>query len=194
MNFIILLLAVALSIASASPAEWKMEKYPYGLLTPGYGIVTEDDLAYDALHREMKPYDPADNLGPLRWQCFATKDVEARYTSWRGPDGMGAWNKIYTMCTFEISIRHNGELHLYGDRRAHQIEYCRDFIRSWKWITKGQEFVCLNGDGGGYEQDAENGKYKSWTWEKFKTKKSCYSYFAAECDTKGYSKGRRPRT
>jgi hypothetical protein len=190
----ILLFGWAMSIASASAGESKSEKYPYGLITPGYGIVTDDDLAFDASRREMKPYDPTDTLGPLRWQCFATKDVDAKYKSWRGPDGMGAWNKIYTMCTIEISIHHNGELHSYSDRRGHQVGWCRDFIRSWKWITKGQEFVCLNGDGGGYEKSAGDGKYKSWTWEKFKTKKGCYSYFAGECNTKGCAKGRCPKT
>lgn len=189
-----LLLACALSITSATAEVAKNEKYPYGLLTSSYGIVTEDDLAYDALRREIKPYDPTDKIGPLRWQCFATNEIEAKYKSWRGSDGMDAWNKMFTMCTFEITVRHRGELHHYSDHRAHKVGYCRDFIRAWKWITKGQKFVCLNGDGGSYDQNSKDEKYISWTWEKFKTKKGCYSYFADECNTKGCFKGRCPKS
>lgn len=162
-------------------------QHAYGLLTPDYGVITEDDLAYDACQREVTPYNPNEPLGSLHWQCFDKNEVTAGYDSWRGNDGMGEWNKIYTMCTLEIRVRHGGELQLYVDRRAHRIGYCRDFVRAWRWITKNQTIVCLNGDGGGFNQDEKDGKYKLWTWEKFKTKNGCYSYFAGECNTKGYA-------
>jgi hypothetical protein len=158
-------------------------KDSYGLLTPGYGIVTEDDLAYDAKRRRIGPYDPTDHVGSLYWQCFPRAEVTAKFDSWRGRDGMGAWNKIYTMCTLEVDVNDTGESQIYTDRRAHRIGVCRDFMHAWKKITKDQRIVCLNGDGGGYEQDGKAGKYKLWTWEKFKTKRGCYAYFSGECLT-----------
>ena len=61
----------------------------YGLLTPGYGIITKDDLAYDEDFRTIGPYNPNDPIGSLRWQCFPKKEIDAHFDSWKGPDGMG---------------------------------------------------------------------------------------------------------
>ena len=60
------------------------------------------------------------------------------------------------------------------------LEHCKEFIWAWNKLTAHQTNVCLNGDGGGggFHQDEIDGKYKLWTWEKFKTKSGCYSYFA----------------
>ena len=189
---------VALSLISliqaAQSKESEYAKYPFGLLTSGYGIVTEDDLAYDATYREISSYDPNEPLGSLHWQCFPINEVKATYDSWLGADGMGASNKIYSMCSPEIQVRHAGELQLYVDRRAHQVDSCLDFINKWKRVTENQETVCLNGDGGGYHKDDKDGKYKLWTWKKFKTKKGCHSYFYGYCNTKGCAKGRCHRS
>lgn len=168
----------------------KSTKYPYGLITSGYGIITEDDLAYDSLRRKILPYNPHDStdLDSLHWQCFPVKDVSPKYTTWRDNDPMGAWDVIVTLCDLEIIVRHEKELQIYGDRRAHLVDYCQEFVTEWRKLTKDQDIVCLNGDGGNYLEDKVNGKYKLWTWEKFKTNKGCYSYFYGTCDTGGCSK------
>src|SRR5579871_2247660 len=115
----------------------------YGLLTPSYGIVTEDDLAFDAQRYVMRPYDPADAIGPARWQCFPAKDAIATYRSWRGPDPRGAWNEILDLCFLEIRVHHNGEWQLFSDHRAHEADYCKDVVRDWHRLIRGEPVVCL---------------------------------------------------
>ncbi|OGQ15792.1 MAG: hypothetical protein A3B70_04365 [Deltaproteobacteria bacterium RIFCSPHIGHO2_02_FULL_40_11] len=158
-----------------------------GLIPPGYGIVTDDDLAYDAARRIIPPYEPNNEFsGALYWQCVPKRDVVPKYTTWRGNDPMGAWDKIITLCAFEISIHREGEVHRYISRRALPVETCRLFMNEWKTVTLDQDIVCLNGEGGSYSKSKE--KYRYWTWEKFKTKKGCFSYFHGYCNTSGYSK------
>lgn len=76
----------------------------------------------------------------------------------------------------------------YNSRRGN------DGMGAWQRITKGQSIVCLNGNGGFYNQGEKDGKYRLWTWAKFKSKKGCYSYFGGECNTDGCSKGKCPRS
>lgn len=183
-------LMLSLSTAPTICHAKSPSKYPYGLLTLGYNIVIEDDLAYDAHERIMGPDDPETALSGLYWQCFPMEKVRTKFDSWNGPDGMGPWNKNYNMCTLEISVRDQKSVQIYVDHRGHRIDFCREFIREWKRLTRKQKIVCLNGEGGGYETDKKLGKYKLWTWEKFKTLDGCYSYFADECNTDGCAKGK----
>lgn len=64
--------------------------------------------------------------------------------------------------------------------------------RQWRQLAKNENIVCLNGDGSDVMVDPKLEKYFLWTWEKFRTRKGCYSYFAGECDTQGCAKGHCP--
>jgi hypothetical protein len=177
-----------ITAASAYSADAPISHHN-GLLTSSYGIVTEDDLAYDEqLLTIIPPYNPSGHTQSRYWQCFPKRKVTAKFRSWRGPDGMGPADKIYTMCTLEIHVRSEGELQIFGDRRAHQIDFCHSFLSSWKKVTKNQEILCLDGEGSQYESDDIDGKFKLWTWIKVKTKKGCYAYFPGDCDINGSSK------
>ncbi len=166
-------------------------KYPYGLLTSGYDIVTEDDLAFDHLKLPSTQYNSSSPFNSLHWQCFPTNQVSAKIRSWSADDERG---KPAIRCSPEVYIRHNGELQLYVDRRGHPLEHCKEFIWAWNKLTAHQTNVCINGDGGAFHQDEIDGKYKLWTWEKFKTKSGCYSYFFRQCKTRGCATGKCPRS
>jgi len=194
MNKIFLSLFLFLGLvdfASGVTIEKFSAKHPYNLLTPGYGIITEDDLAYDNFRREIGPYNPEKSLSELYWQCFPAENVKAGFNAWVGPDGMGPQDGLYTMCSIELSVHANNEIQTFADRRAHQIDFCLEFTKQFKRLTKNQKFICLDGEGGAYDGTDKNvGRQKLWTWEKFKTKKGCYSFFAGECSTSGCDQGK----
>ena len=160
------------------------QKYPYSILTPHYGILTEWDLAQDAHTYILGPYNEGKLTGGAFWSCFPITSVKAEYNSWRDADPMGPSNVITTLCSLGIEAKTGFELDSYYDRRGHSIDFCKDFTKHWKKLTMGESFVCLNGEHFDVAEDVINGrKYKvrSWTWNKFKTKKGCYSYFASGC-------------
>lgn len=163
----------------------KANDYADRLLTDTYGIITESDLAYDASRRKSVPYNPNEFAGgALYWQCFPVKSVKIKYRTWKDNDPMGAWNIIITMCDLEFIVKYNNEIQIYSGRRAYPVDYCRDVTKEYRKITKGQKTVCFDGTGGTYFSDEKYGKYKSWTWEKIKTKKGCYAYFEDDCFNK----------
>ena len=188
-----ILLVSAMDFASGAAIEKFSSKHPYNLLTPGYSIVTEDDLAYDNYRREIGPYSPKNSLSELYWQCFPTDAVTAGFDAWVGPDGMGPAGATYVMCTLDIAVHKDGETQTFADRRSHQVDFCLEFTKAWKKLTKDQKVVCLDGEGGSYHDEDKNiGRHKLWTWDKFKTKKGCYSFFAGECNTSGCDRGKGP--
>lgn len=191
LTHLIFLGAAILADSSSLLAE---TRYPHVLLTPDYGIVTEDDLAYDYEQQVVRPYDPNADLNSLHWQCFPVKSALARYRQWRATDSIEGREVVETVCSIEIKVSHGGEVQEYIDRRGHDLGYCRDFLRQWNRTTRSEEIVCLNGDGGSYYQDEGDERIKLWTWEKFKTTKGCYSYFYGQCNTKGCAKGKCPGT
>jgi hypothetical protein len=191
-EFILIFLTIASALtANAAAIEKFSPNYPYNLLTPGYSIVTEGDLAYDNYRRKIGPYNPSTSLSELYWQCWPTENIKAGFNAWVGNDGMGPHDALETMCALNITVRANNEVQTFTDRRAHQIHFCFDFTKKWKQLTKDQKFVCLDGEGGSYHDEDKNvGRSKLWTWDKFKTKKGCYSFFAGDCDTSGCEKSK----
>lgn len=180
---IFFLLQLSLAASSKSPAEL----YPNRLITQDYGIVTADDLAYDNKQMFPAPYDPSKNLFNRYWQCIPVKAVMPKYDTWLGEDGMGPAGVEIPMCELETQIKLSSGLQIYGDRRAHPDTFCREFDRNWRKLTRGEEIVCFNGEAPSNENDKALGKYRSWVWNKFKTRKGCYSYFG-DCDVKGCAK------
>jgi hypothetical protein len=167
------------------------EKYPNRLITSDYGIITADDLAHDAEIRNATSYDPTKTLFARYWQCLPIKYVVPKYRTWQGEDGMGPSDVIASMCDLEIDVRAPNDFQIYSDRRARPIEYCQHFISEWQRVTSNQEIVCLNGDDGSYSSDKVGEKYKSWTWNKIKTRTGCFS-FLGECSVRGCAAGSCP--
>lgn len=153
-------------------------KYPHGLLTDDYGVLTEADLVYATKGVEFTPYKLEDDLSVYqRWQCFETKKVLFKYPTWRddySDFGLGA-----TLCDYTFEVKDNaGIKHVYFIRRAWEIETCRMVFREWKRVRKNSKYVCLLGEAGSYAN-----KEKGWVWGKTKTKSKCMSYFVGECDS-----------
>lgn len=183
-NWITFIVLCVLGSEPMASSKSLAEIYPNRLITPDFGIVTADDLAYDTQMRDAEPYDPNKDLLGRYWQCLPLKEVVPKSRTWRDSDSMGLSNVIVTMCDLEIVVREPTDLQTYGDRRAHRKEYCQEFMRQWRRLTSKEDIVCLNGDDPSTYVDGAHGRHRSWVWNKVKTRKGCYSYFG-DCDVAG---------
>lgn len=115
------------------------------------------------------------------WRCFPIKDVEVKYRTWRDADPLGPYDVTVTMCDFEIWVNSQPFKNVYSGRRAKQVAYCNEFRAAWSKLTQGEEHICMDGDTltkGEPEKDEDSKEmFVSWTWDKIKTKKGCYSFF-----------------
>ena len=182
--FVIVFVTFSFDLLAFKPL---MERYPQGLLTKDYGILTEKDLLFDVEKwGEYPQYDVTRyQPGQVRWQCFRTKEVSYSYSTSR--DNEGPNNSMITLCDFRIWIKSTEPAHQYSGRRAWPVENCRDLHQVWKRLTRGEDYLCLSGHPDSLEKADKNEKFqniKEWTWSKIKTKKGCHSYFVGDCDLK----------
>lgn len=182
----ILLIIIACPFSSWSSLALRA-KYPQGLLTKDYGILTEKDLLFDVEKwGEYPQYDVTKSQpGQVRWQCFRAREADYSYSTWRDTEGPN--NSMITLCDFRIWIKSTEPAHHYYGRRAWPVENCRDFHQVWKRLTGGEDYLCLSGHPDSLGKANKNEKYKNvkgWTWSKIKTKKGCHSYFDGDCDLK----------
>lgn len=161
-----LILVICSCKTSANKAIYSSNKIE--MVDPDYGVLPES-------HRTRS------GARPLMWRCFPIIDVNVKYRTWRDADPMGPSNVIVTMCDFEIWAEGKPFQHLYSGRRAKQEDYCNEFKTAWKKLTQGEKHICLDGETineGKPEQDKDLKKMLvSWTWDKIKTKKGCYSFW-----------------
>ena len=165
-----LLLGVLLTICScqtgitkSKPPSKKVE-----IVSPDFGILTIFDRTRDG------------NL-PLQWRCFAIKDVKVNYRKWANTDPENNNKYIETMCDFEIWVNTKPFQHVYHGRRGKPESYCKNIKAAWEKLTQKEEYVCMDGEtltNGEPTEDEESKKMRaSWTWDKIKTKKGCYSFW-----------------
>jgi hypothetical protein len=137
-------------------------------VNPDYGILPES-------------YRTRSGARPLMWRCFPIKDVEVKYRTWRDADPMGPYDIIVTMCDFEIWTNSKPFQNVYHGRRGKPESYCKTFKAAWSKLAKGEEHICMDGETltkGEPEEDEDSQKMRaSWTWDKIKTKKGCYSFW-----------------
>jgi hypothetical protein len=155
------------------------EKYPCGLLTESYGILTESDIMYDMIGYEPTAYSLAGDLESYsRWQCFPVKSVKFTYTLWRDIHPKGDSSKIVWLCDSSFLVKDKKIIHRYFDRIVKYREACRKMFADWKKLRKGNKYVCFNG----YSTRLRK-LVKFWYWNKTKTKNGCISHFVGQCDT-----------
>lgn len=175
--FLIFFLLIVSNILLAESSLQK--KYPDGLLTDDFGILKEEDLLYDIQKGNPRKYEiEQDQAGYYRWQCFPVKNIKLNYSTWRENDPQGASGIITNLYDFDLSIKGGFYSHIYYGRRAVNYYSFWKFYKEWKRTTKGEKYVCLNG-----EPHEPKGKEKYWFWNKIKTKKRCMSLFSGKCDT-----------
>lgn len=94
---------------------------------------------------------------------------------------MGPYDVIVTMCIFEIWVDSKPFPHIYSGRRGKEVRYCNNFKSAWDKLTKDEKHICMDGETltkGEPEEDKDSKKMRvSWTWDKIKTKKGCYSFW-----------------
>jgi len=74
-------LSASFAVNSKKPFinEELREKYPYSMITPDYGIITEFDLAQDANTYNLSPYTPQDIQTVSYWQCVPPWSITNKY-------------------------------------------------------------------------------------------------------------------
>lgn len=175
---IIIILLLYINGANASDNTKHLNElrsaFPYGLLTDDYGILTKEDLEINTCTAPAVPFSP-ESLAYPYWQCFETK--RAKFECEGNKYDPTEKERVTILV---ISAIRDGELHEYISRRVFSLATCRLFQRDWKKLLKNEHYVCISGSLNQIEKN-KSGKTWSWTFDKYKTKKGCDSYFEGDC-------------
>ncbi|MDR3606844.1 MAG: hypothetical protein P4M08_05620 [Oligoflexia bacterium] len=151
-------------------------KYPYSLLGDDFGILDEQDLASNTCDAYPVPFSEKSMAFPY-WQCFRTSTA-----SFVCDDAGYDEDEKSQMAILAIDIHGQTEDHSYLSRRAIHASNCEYFRQKWKKLTGAQENVCIAGQFTEFDKTESKKREGIWTFDKFKTKKGCYSYFYDDCD------------
>lgn len=146
----------------------------YGLLGEGLGIVNAEDIAINDCQATPRPF-AEDSHAYRYWQCFDVKKSRL-YCDGKGYDETErTWLTVMVISGEKNSIRHE-----YITRRAIPLKDCQSFRGDWQRLVGGQASVCVSGS---FNQKKESKGQLIWNWtfDSFKTKNGCESYFEGGC-------------
>jgi hypothetical protein len=162
-------------------------EYQYDLMTNGFGIVTNDDLAYDAQDWLISSFN-SQGSNSIHWQCVPVENAKATFYTWVLENGRFS-RKRERLCASEIQVHEHGQLQRFVIHHAQPMASCHQFVKKWRRLVGGQKMVCLNADFGMLQNKGKKSEYRLWSLEKYKTRLGCDSYFYGVCNTRGCAKG-----
>ena len=177
MQKIIFLILFFLSLNQVYSRSLDRKDYPYALQTEDYGILNVEDFAMNSCDVDPLPFSGKHSPYPY-WKCFPVSKTKFTCDITGNDHPSKEQNAVQI-----ITVQDSDSEHFYMPRRATDVKNCHWFQKRWESATKGEKAVCISGAFSEYEN--ENGHRTSiWVFDKFKTKKSCTSFFANACDLK----------
>lgn len=155
--------------------------YPYGVIGDDYGILNEDDLAINTCNvKEVEPFSLTVDTSYPYWKCYSAKDVSILCDD---PDYDEDEKSLMVILDLEVRSLKEGN-HDYLTRRAIRLESCKYFQNQFKKTTVNESHVCVSGEFWKIDKRNDGNSQMIWSFDKFKTKKGCVSYFADKCNLK----------
>jgi hypothetical protein len=146
-------------------------------LSEGFGIVSTEDIAINDCQATPVPYSESSNSYQY-WQCFEVKQSRL-YCDGKGYDeDEKEWLTVMVISGVRDSI-----LNEYITRRAIPLKDCQSFQQDWKRLTANEKHVCVSGSFN-KRQNTKRKWVSNWTFDRFKTRKGCESYFEGGCSLK----------
>lgn len=140
-------------------------KYPYGLLSDDYGVLTLNDLALNACHIKPEAFVPG-ALNPYEyWLCFESKSVLAICEDQNFSNEDGHVGRV------AVNARDAQIVYHFIESRPWPIRDCKNFVKTLKNLMRGTSHACISAS---YIDKEEKGKKERiGIFHRLKTKKGC---------------------
>lgn len=187
MRFTIIVVFIAMIHAAINAYSMDLtlkQKYPNILLTDDYNILNENDFSIYA--KEIKTPSFSAKKGQETWynywQCFPRDHISITLEDMGDFSEDNGREESYADLKITAVINKN-EHHEYYMRRAFPLSTYQDIFNTWENLMKNEKYVCLGGRFSHFNEMTTKGTQQKtyyWTFDKFKTKKGCNSYFTHE--------------
>ena len=148
-------------------------KFPYGLLTSDYGLLTKYDLAINFCSATPTPF-ALDSISYQYWQCFKTKDISINCDYGNTPD---EHEGILGLVVIKVTTPQ--KIHEYIERRLWPVKDCKGLVADAKKILKKTQHACISASFIDKEINVPEKETMSWIFDRIKTKNGCVG---RDCD------------
>jgi hypothetical protein len=156
-------------------------KFPNGLLTDDYGVLTLNDLALNACRLKPPPFVPGATHSYQYWICFERKSVLPTCHDEGVDETEGHIGRVY------VEASNQEIIYQFFEPRPWPIRDCRNFVKDLKKIMKGTSHACISASSITKEEKNDKGQMERIGFlHRFKTRKGCEG---EECElTKKFKK------
>lgn len=156
-------------------------KFPNGLLSDDYGVLTLNDLALNACRLKPPPFIPGATHSYQYWICFESKSVLPTCHDEGVDETEGHIGRVY------IEVFHQEMFYRFFEQRPWPIRDCSSFVKDLKKIMKGTSHACISASSITKEEKNNRGQMERIGFlHRFKTRKGCEG---EECElTKKFKK------
>lgn len=156
-------------------------KFPNGLLSDDYGILSLNDLALNACRLKPPPFVPGATDSYEYWICFENKNILPTCDDEGVDETEGHIGRV------NVEVRNQEITYQFFEPRPWPIRDCRNFVKDLKKIMKGTSHACISASSIAKEEENERGQMERIGFlHRFKTLKGCEGQ---ECElTKKFKK------
>lgn len=156
-------------------------KFPNGLLSDDYGVLTLKDLALNACRLKPPPFISGATYSYQYWICFERKNVLPTCDDEGVDETEGHIGRV------NIEASNQEMTYQFFESRPWPIRDCRSFVKDLKRIMKGISHACISASGITKEEKNDKGQMERIGFlHRFKTRKGCEG---EECElTKKFKK------
>ncbi|MGE0632176.1 MAG: hypothetical protein AB7O96_07190 [Pseudobdellovibrionaceae bacterium] len=159
---------------TTSPKTFLQKKYPEGMLTQDFGILSEEDLKH--YYNNGDPHRLGERFSNFGyWICAPISQVNFSCDDFGKNEDDG---EHYGEA--EIKIRADIARYEFGGRHALPIEGCWGRVQDWKKLTRHQSHVCVSGYEAGPKMEEKVPVY-GFVYDRIKTKSGCDDWFDQNC-------------
>lgn len=143
-------------------------KYPYGLLSDDYGILTLNDLALNACYIKPAPFVPGE-LNPYEyWLCFESKSISPECEDQNFSNEDGHVGRV------AIDAIDHQIVYRFIESRPWGIRSCKNFVKTLKSLIRETSHACISASYIGKEEKNDQGHMERiGIFNRLKTRNGC---------------------
>jgi hypothetical protein len=143
------------------------KKFPYGLLTDDYGILTLNDLALNSCHSKPEPFVPG-RLSPYEyWLCFESKNILAACEDQNFSNEDGYVGRLV------VQAQDQQFKYRFIESRPWPITDCGNFAKTLKKLVQGTSHACISASYMDEEKKELGKKERIGIFNRLKSRKGC---------------------
>jgi len=143
-------------------------KFPNGLLSDDYGVLTLKDLALNTCRIKPPPFVPGTLHVYEYWICFGNKNISPTCDDEGIDDTEGHIGRV------NIEARNHELTYQFFEQRPWPFKDCKSFVNDLKRIMKGTLHACISASSITNEARNERGQMERvGILHRFKTRKGC---------------------